>query len=228
MDLDEVIDIQIEESSLNPAHTESIDLRQTTTAIEINNSVLELVVGDITKQNTDSVVNAANRRLAGGGGVDGAIHQAAGPQLAKASKLLAPCDPGEAVLTPGYDLTSKWVIHTVGPIYSGGIRREAKILSVAYRNSLRIATQSRFASVAFPSISTGIYGYPIDKAAKIALQTTMDIMAKLDEILLVRFVLYSQQDFQVYRQVLEDAVEKQGKKWSDRWQEKILGKSPST
>lgn len=173
-----------------------------TTAREINGATLALVQGNITQQATEAIVNAANSSLAGGGGVDGAIHRAAGPELVQASRPLAPCPPGRAVITPGFRLKANWVIHTVGPIYRDGLVGEAEILAKAYRNSLRLAIEQELTSVAFPSISTGAYGYPIAAAAEVALTTVADVLATKTSLKLVRFVLFSQSDFEIYRQAL--------------------------
>ncbi len=173
-----------------------------TVAIQIKQATLELVQGDITAQETEAIVNAANSSLAGGGGVDGAIHRTAGPELVRASRPLAPCPPGQAVITPGFRLKAEWVIHTVGPIYQGGQAGEADVLANAYRNSLHLALDRGITSVAFPSISTGVYGYPVDEAARIALETTASVLQAQDHLRLVRFVLFSQPDFQTYHRVL--------------------------
>lgn len=173
-----------------------------TTARDINRATLALVQGDITQQETEAIVNAANSTLAGGGGVDGAIHRTAGPELVQASRPLAPCPPGEAVITPGFRLKAKWVIHTVGPIYRDGQAGESEILANAYRNSLRLAIEQELTSVAFPSISTGAYGYPVAAAATVALKTVADVLMAETSLKLVRFVLFSQSDFEIYRQAL--------------------------
>ncbi|GIX17904.1 MAG: macro domain-containing protein [Rhodothalassiaceae bacterium] len=127
-----------------------------------------VVRGDITKQEVDAVVNAANPELAPGGGVSGAIHRAAGPQLWRACQPLAPCPTGEARITPGFNLPARFVIHTVGPVWRGGLEGEAAALARAYQNSLRLAAEYGLESIAFPAISTGIYGYPLDEAARVA------------------------------------------------------------
>src|SRR3972149_6346915 len=139
--------------------------------VTINKSVLELIEGDITEQETDAIVNAANSSLLGGGGVDGAIHRAGGPKILEECRKLGGCPTGEARITPGGNLTAKYVIHTVGPIDSGGGGGEAELLANAYKNSLDLASQYKLKSVAFPSISTGAYGYPLNEAAIIALKT---------------------------------------------------------
>jgi len=173
-----------------------------TVAIQIKQTTLDLVQGDITKQKTEAIVNAANSSLGGGGGVDGAIHRAAGPELVQASRPLAPCPPGQAVITPGFRLKANWVIHTVGPIYRGGQAGEAEVLANAYRNSLHLALDRGLTSVAFPSISTGVYGYPVDQAAQVALDTVTSVLQKQEQLRLVRFVLFSRPDFETYRRVL--------------------------
>ncbi len=132
------------------------------TKVTINTSILELVVGDITKQETEAIVNAANSSLLGGGGVDGAIHRAGGPKILEECRKLGGCPTGEARITTGGNLKARYVIHTVGPVYHDGKRSEAELLSNAYRNSLALASQHKLRSVAFPSISTGAYGYPMD------------------------------------------------------------------
>ncbi len=129
-----------------------------------------VVRGDITKQDVDAIVNAANTSLLGGGGVDGAIHAAAGPQLLDECRTLNGCPTGEAKVTSGYNLPARWVIHTVGPVWGGGVRGEDELLARCYRNSLDLASERKFRRVAFPSISTGVYRFPVDRAARIALK----------------------------------------------------------
>lgn len=135
---------------------------------------IEVVQGDITKLDVDAVVNAANSRLKRGGGVDGAIHAAAGPALQRACDEIGGCPTGEAVVTPGFNLPARWVIHTVGPVYHGGDQDEAALLASAYRNSLSRAAEKQARSVAVPAISTGVYGYPLTEAARIAVHTIRD------------------------------------------------------
>ncbi len=172
--------------------------------ITVSKSKLELVQGDITQQDTDTIVNAANSSLLGGGGVDGAIHRAGGPQILEECRKIGGCPPGEARITAGGRLKARYVIHTVGPVYHGGQRGEPETLANAYRNSLALATQHRIKSVAFPSISTGAYGYPIDKAAAIALRTVIDYLQAHPEIELVRFVLFGQSAYDAYSKALEE------------------------
>jgi O-acetyl-ADP-ribose deacetylase (regulator of RNase III) len=135
---------------------------------------LDLVTADITTLDVDAIVNAANRALAGGGGVDGAIHRAAGPELLAACRPLAPCPTGEARITPGFRLRARWVIHTVGPVWEGGHRGEAELLAACYRSSLALAAEHGIGSIAFPGISIGAYRYPVDAACAIAAQTVRD------------------------------------------------------
>jgi O-acetyl-ADP-ribose deacetylase (regulator of RNase III) len=148
---------------------------------------VEIIRGDITKIQADAIVNAANEALLPGGGVSGAIHRAAGPELAEACKAVVPCPTGEARITPGFRLPAKWVIHTVGPIWHGGTQNEPHLLESAYRSSLALAKQYRLRTVAFPSISTGIYGYPLEKAAPIALKVLLDEAPNFDALYLVAF-----------------------------------------
>lgn len=135
---------------------------------------MRIVVGDITTLNVDAIVNAANNSLLGGGGVDGAIHRAAGPQLREACIPLRGCATGQAKITPGFALRAKWVIHTVGPVWRGGEHGEADLLAACYRNSLDLAAQTRCRTVAFPAISTGAFGYPTRAAGEVAIRTTSD------------------------------------------------------
>lgn len=150
---------------------------------------IDVVQGDITRQRVDAIVNAANRSLAGGGGVDGAIHRAAGPRLARASSAFAPCDTGDAVVTPAFDLDPpiQHVIHAVGPVWRGGGEGEPDLLASCYRRSLEIADEVGARSVAFPAISTGIYGYPQEQAARIAIETLRSTPTQVERVLLVAF-----------------------------------------
>jgi O-acetyl-ADP-ribose deacetylase (regulator of RNase III) len=170
--------------------------------IAIGKSRLELVQGDITQQDTQAIVNAANSSLLGGGGVDGAIHRAGGPQILEECRKIGGCPPGEARVTSGGRLQARYVIHTVGPIYHDGKRGEPETLASAYLNSLALASQHGIRSVAFPSISTGAYGYPMDQAALIALRTTISYLETHPEIELVRFVLFGSSAYDVYERAL--------------------------
>ncbi|HVO23228.1 MAG TPA: O-acetyl-ADP-ribose deacetylase [Candidatus Margulisiibacteriota bacterium] len=172
--------------------------------LSIGKSRIELVRGDITKQDTDAIVNAANTSLLGGGGVDGAIHRAGGPAILAECKRLGGCATGDAKITTGGALTAKHVIHTVGPIYRGGRHSEAELLASAYRRSLEVAVANALKTVAFPSISTGAYGYPIGPAARIALQTIADALRAHPTIMLVRFVLFSAADLATYEDALAE------------------------
>jgi O-acetyl-ADP-ribose deacetylase (regulator of RNase III) len=149
---------------------------------------IEVVTGDITALRVDAVVNAANHLLAGGGGVDGAIHRAAGAaELQAACRLLGGCDPGDAKATPGFRLPAQWVIHTVGPVWRGGEEGEPEILASCYRTSLAVADELGAGSVAFPAISTGVYGYPPELAAEIAVSTLRSAQTEVDRVMLVAF-----------------------------------------
>jgi len=163
---------------------------------------IEAVQGDITQQPVDAIVNAANSSLLGGGGVDGAIHRAAGPELLEECRRIGGCPTGEARITQGYRLLAQHVIHTVGPVWSGGKRREPQLLRGCYRNSLRLAADHALRSIAFPSISTGAYRYPIEQAACIAVETVRQQLEQPTSIELVRFVCFSGGDLEVYRQAL--------------------------
>jgi O-acetyl-ADP-ribose deacetylase (regulator of RNase III) len=169
----------------------------------IDQSTLEVVQGDITQQNIEVIGNAANSALAGGGGVDGAIHRAGGPSImAELKAKYKGCPTGSAVITSGGNLKAKYVIHAVGPRYSGS-PKDAELLSSAYRKSLELCIQNKIASIAFPSISTGIYGYPVEEASRIALKTVMDYLKNHPEIKLVRFALFDSNTYRVYEEALK-------------------------
>jgi O-acetyl-ADP-ribose deacetylase (regulator of RNase III) len=173
--------------------------------IQVNQAVLELVEGDITKQDTQAIVNAANSSLLGGGGVDGAIHRAGGPEILAECRMLGGCATGDAKLTTGGRLRAQYVIHAVGPVYAReGAGRAAELLASAYRRCLEVAAENGVRSVAFPSISTGAYGYPMHEAAPIALGTVTDFLSAQDQgsVQLVRFVLYGSRAYEVYRRAL--------------------------
>jgi O-acetyl-ADP-ribose deacetylase (regulator of RNase III) len=159
---------------------------------------IEIVLGDITKQRVDAIVNAANHTLLGGGGVDGAIHRAAGPKLLEICRGLNGCLTGEAKITPGYRLSAKWVIHTVGPIWVDGTHKEDILLGCCYQNSLKLAEQHRLATIAFPSISTGAYRFPVDRAAGIAMSETKRFLEFSAVIRQVIFVCFDQWNFAAY------------------------------
>jgi len=164
---------------------------------------IEIVRGDITKLDVDAIVNAANTLLLGGGGVDGAIHRAAGPELLAECRTLGSCRPGEAKITRGYRLPARFVVHTVGPVWRGGEHHEPEILVNCYRSSLQLAVENGIKTIAFPAISCGAYGYPIPDAAQVALKTTRDFLATEDRLNKVTFVLWGEDVYDAYRQPLE-------------------------
>ena len=165
-------------------------------------SRLALARGDITKLAVDAIVNAANTALLGGGGVDGAIHRAAGPQLLAECKTLAGCRSGEAKITRGYSLPARFVIHTVGPVWSGGESGEPETLANCYRNSLQIAVTNDVRTIAFPAISCGVYRYPIVDAARIAVDTTSEFLRENNSVEQVTFVVSSDEIYAAYRNLL--------------------------
>jgi O-acetyl-ADP-ribose deacetylase (regulator of RNase III) len=172
--------------------------------ITVNQSTLEIVQGDITQEETEAIGNAANSALAGGGGVDGAIHRAGGPSIMSELKAkYEGCSTGSAVITSGGKLKAKYVIHAVGPRYSGTFR-DAELLASAYRKSLELCSQNKISSVAFPSISTGIYGYPLEEASRIALKTVRDYLTNHPEIRLVRFVLFDSSTYRAYEEAMRE------------------------
>ena len=163
---------------------------------------IDIIRGDITALDVDAIVNAANTTLLGGGGVDGAIHRAAGPELLAECRTLGGCQSGEAKITPGYNLPSRFVIHTVGPFWTGGHRGEPEVLANCYRNSLHLAGENSVRTMAFPAISCGAYGYPIPEAAEIALKTTCEFLTNTDKIDKVIFVLWDADAYDTYRGLL--------------------------
>jgi len=174
---------------------------------EVGGCVLELVQGDVTRERADAIVNAANSGLRGGGGVDGAIHRAGGPAIMEECRRIGGCPTGSAVITTGGNLPARYVIHAVGPRWQGGSRGEAELLAGAYCSSLRLAVEKGLRSVAFPSISTGAYGYPIGDAARVALGAVAEFLRKNPGRLdLVRFVLFSASDFEVYGKALDEVL----------------------
>ncbi len=170
---------------------------------KINQSTISLKEGDITGEATDAIVNAANSRLAGGGGVDGAIHRAGGPSIMEECRTIGGCPAGRAVITTGGNLEARYVIHTVGPVYRGGEKKEALLLQSCYRESLKVASRKGIKSVAFPSISTGAYGYPLREAAEVALKTVIDYLNKNTDIELIRFVLFGAEAYKMYEKTLQ-------------------------
>lgn len=163
---------------------------------------ITVVTGDITKQQVDAIVNAANSSLLGGGGVDGAIHRAAGWQLVEECRTLGGCPTGEAKITRGYNLLARYVIHTVGPVWRGGEHGEPDLLAACYRNSLALAVAHAVRTIAFPAISTGIYGYPLEAATHIAIAETLRFLESDDTLEEIRFVCFGDAAYQVYRGIL--------------------------
>ncbi|MFH1742782.1 MAG: O-acetyl-ADP-ribose deacetylase [bacterium] len=171
--------------------------------MKIGSATLELAQGDITHESTDAIANAANTSLLGGGGVDGAIHRAGGPAILKECEKLGGCATGDAKITTGGNLKARHVIHTVGPVYRDGSRGEPDLLASCYRRCLEVARENGVESIAFPSISTGVYGYPVDDAAQVALTTIKRELTEHGGIELVRFVLFDKRTFDAYAGVLE-------------------------
>jgi O-acetyl-ADP-ribose deacetylase (regulator of RNase III) len=190
------------------------------TKLDVSNPTIIIVQGDITKQQCDAIVNAANNSLLGGGGVDGAIHYVAGPELLAKCRTLNGCETGEAKITKGYNLPAKWVIHTVGPIWKGGKKnselpttegltnnflysqQEDELLANCYRNSLLLAEQYEIESIAFPCISTGVYGFPKERAAVIAIREVKKFLEQTKSVKKVIFVCFSRSDFEIYQSVV--------------------------
>jgi O-acetyl-ADP-ribose deacetylase (regulator of RNase III) len=168
----------------------------------VDGVTIEVVQGDITSQeDVDAIVNAANAQLESGGGVAGAIHQAAGPELAEEARPLAPIQPGEAVVTGGHELPNRYVFHALGPVY-GSDEPAAELLADCYRNSLELAEERGIGSLAFPALSTGAFGYPIEEATEVALRTVIQEARKLQNVRLIRFVLFGEEQLEVYERVL--------------------------
>lgn len=174
--------------------------------VKINGTFISLVKGDITLEETESIVNAANTSLAGGGGVDGAIHRAGGPLIMEECRKIGGCPTGSAVMTTGGRLKARFVIHTVGPIYRDGNHNEPDLLRSAYLSSLKLALEKGLKSISFPSISTGAYGYPVEEASEIAVSTAVDFIRQNKGFDLVRFVLFSDKDLAAYSRALEKTL----------------------
>jgi len=162
---------------------------------------IRIIQGDITHQQVDAIVNAANESLLGGGGVDGAIHRAAGPQLLEECRALGSCPTGQCKITKGYRLPAKWIIHTVGPVWRGGHQKERELLASCYRNCLQTASLQGIQTIAFPSISTGVYGFPMDLAAQIAFSEMKDHLSQNETIRKVLMVCFDDRSFKVHREV---------------------------
>ncbi|MEX0271553.1 O-acetyl-ADP-ribose deacetylase [Leptolyngbyaceae cyanobacterium UHCC 1019] len=167
---------------------------------------IEIVQGDITKLQVDAIVNAANDSLLGGGGVDGAIHKAAGSELVHECRLLGGCKTGQAKVTRGYRLPAKWIIHTVGPVWRGGLEGEPELLGSCYRCSLKLAVEREAKTIAFPAISCGIYGYPVEAATQVAIMETVNFLKSDDEIEKVIFACFSEAIYQAYVQALSPEI----------------------
>jgi len=163
---------------------------------------IEISKGDITKLKVDAIVNAANTSLLGGGGVDGAIHRVAGPELLEFNKELGGCETGKAKLSPGFNLPAKFIIHTVGPVWNGGKNNEDELLSNCYRNSLKLAVENDVKTIAFPAISTGVYHFPLERAAKIAINEVKKFLEKNNSIGKVIFVCFDETNFMLYSESL--------------------------
>lgn len=165
-------------------------------------SKIKIIQDDITKLKVDAIVNAANTTLLGGGGVDGAIHRAAGPQLLEECRTLNGCLTGEAKITKGYNLPAKYVIHTVGPVWNGGNNKEDELLANCYRNSLKLAVESGIKTIAFPAISTGVYRFPLERATKIAIKEVREFLKENKSIEKIIFVCFDERAYEVYKEII--------------------------
>jgi len=166
------------------------------------NDKIQIHRGDITKLKVDAIVNAANTSLLGGGGVDGAIHRAAGPELLEFNRKLGGSKTGEAKISPGFNLPAKFIIHTVGPVWNGGKSNEDKLLANCYINSLKLAVENKIKTIAFPAISTGVYHFPLERATKIAVNEVKKFLEKNESIEKVIFVCFSDHDYNIYQNML--------------------------
>lgn len=175
--------------------------------MSLSDGYVELVKGDITRQEVDAIVNAANNSLRGGGGVDGAIHRIAGPQLLEACRKIGGCPTGEARITPGFRLPATWVIHTVGPVWQGGRNGEDALLASCYRSSMALADAHGVTSIAFPSISTGAYGFPVRRAAQIAIDTLRDMAVRYPAIRTIRMVTFGDETYQAYEDEVREYLD---------------------
>lgn len=170
--------------------------------VQLKNKI-EIHKGDITKLKVDAIVNAANTSLLGGGGVDGAIHRAAGPELLEFNRKLGGCATGEAKISPGFNLPAKFIIHTVGPVWNGGKNNEDQLLANCYRNSLKLAIENGIKTIAFPAISTGVYRFPLERATKIAVTEVKKFLEKNESIEKVIFVCFDEETYKIYQNILE-------------------------
>jgi len=170
----------------------------------LGNTIVEITQGDITREEADAIVNAANESLLGGGGVDGAIHRAGGPEILEACRKLHGCRTGDAKITPGGQLPARHVIHTVGPIYRDGRSGEPELLASCYRRSLEVAQAHGIRTIAFPAISCGVYGYPIPEAARIAIRTTADVLSNTNDFQRIRFVLFNSATYDAFAHALRE------------------------
>ena len=175
--------------------------------MSISDGYIDLIVGDITRQRVDAIVNAANSSLLGGGGVDGAIHRVAGPELLEACREIGGCPPGEARITPGFRLPARFVIHTVGPIWHGGSQDEDAVLARCYRSCTNLARSRGVRSLAFPSISTGAYGFPVDRAAGIAIRELRAAIDRNEDLEIVRVICHGQETYRAYARLMEDIMD---------------------
>jgi len=167
---------------------------------------VEIHKGDITKLKVDAIVNAANTSLLGGGGVDGAIHRAAGPELLEFNRKLGGCKTGEAKISPGFKLPAKYIIHTVGPIWNGGRNNEDKLLANCYINSLKLAVENKIKTIAFPAISTGVYNFPLERATKIAVSEVEKFLEKNESIERVIFVCFDEETYLTYKKNVDNKI----------------------